>query len=352
MPRYVPILKGRKGELNALADISLATRSSVVPLIEVTPPSDEPGSSAAVKAFKDVAQRLADIYSGLPVMLDAGLFDLDEQRFGSDRTAVGELADWARSTGLDAQPVLRLADPEAAQIDAGRAHAEDGRGLTVRLLAEDLDEDAEDVDEALASVIARTGVGRSDVDLLLDVGAVDGDIAVRGGAALVRALVRGLQAVDEWRSVTVAAGAFPVDLSQFTAWVVGERPRFDAQLFDAVRSKRLPREVDFGDYGIGHPVLASGQAFLPPPQLRYTTAENWLVLKGRKNDPQGNSQFQKICELIAARPDFVGARLGKADARIAEGSPQGPGNGTTWRQIGTTHHLDFVAMRLTSLGEP
>jgi hypothetical protein len=350
MPRYVPILKGRQGELNALKDVGLATRSAIVPLIEVVPPSEESAADAVGKACKDAATKLADRYSGLPLMLDAGLFDLSAPP--GSQTAVGVLADWARSTGLEAQPVVRLGDPKAAHVDAGRANEQDGRGLAMRLVGDDVDEDAEDVDAALDAVLAAAGVDRPSVDLILDLGAVDGDIAVRGGASLVRALLRGLERVDEWRSVTIAAGAFPLDLSQFTPDVIGERPRFDAQLFDAVRSKRLPRDVDYADYAIAHPVLATGPGYPPPPQLRYTTADNWLVLKGRRNDPRGNAQFQKICQIIAQRPDFVGARLGRADARIANGSQEGPGNGTTWRAIGTTHHVDFVAARLTTLGEP
>lgn len=350
MPRYVPVLKARQGELNALKDVGLGTRAAMVPLIEVAPPSEEPRREAVVKACKDASTKLADHYSGQALMLDAGLFDLTVQH--GPQTAVGVLADWARSTGLEAQPVVRLGDPEAALVDAGRANEEDGRGLTIRLVGEDLDEDAEDVDAAVNALLATARADRASADLLLDLGPVDGDIAVRGGASLVRALLRGLEDVQEWRSVTVAAGAFPLDLSQFTPDVIGERPRFDAQLFDAVRSKRLPRDIDYGDYAIAHPVLTTGPAYPPPPQLRYTTAENWLVLKGRRNDPRGNAQFQRICELIAQRPDFVGARLGRADARIADGSKEGPGNGTTWRAVGTTHHLDFVAARLTTLGEP
>jgi hypothetical protein len=324
----------------------------MVPLIEVVPQGEETGNGDALsRAASDAARKMAERYSMQPLMLDAGLFDLSVQHRG--QTAVGVLADWARSTGLDAWPVVRLDDPKPALADAGRAHEQDGRGLTVRLDGEDVDEDAEDVDTTLADVLSQTGAARSDVDLLLDLGAIDGDISVRGGASLVRALLRGLEDVEEWRSVTVAAGAFPIDLSQFSPGVIGERPRFDAQVFDAVRSKRLPREIDYGDYAIAHPAFSSGPAFPPPPQLRYTTAEHWLVLKGRRNDPRGNDQFFWICETIAKHPDFVGARLGRADEVIGSGGTPGkPGNGATWRALGTTHHLDYVTLRLTNVGEP
>jgi len=55
---------------------------------------------------------------------------------------------------------------------------------------------------------------RRDVDLILDLGAVNGDLSVRAGARLVADALRGLSAVDEWRNVIVTGGAFPPDLSR------------------------------------------------------------------------------------------------------------------------------------------
>jgi hypothetical protein len=349
--RYVPILKGRQGELNALREAQPSTCKAMTPLVEIVPPAEESSDlAAAEKSCESAIAKLVASYQGYPVMVDAGLFDLSVP-LPSGKSALGVLTDAARSSLLPAQPVVRLGDPRLALSDARDAHAQDGRGLTIRVLGDDLDEDPDDVEEQLGKLATELGVSPQSVDLLLDLGAVEGDVAVRGGARMVVSLLRDLPSVDDWRSVTVASGAFPTDLSQFNAWVMGERPRFDAQVFDRVM-RRPTRHIDYGDYAIAHPLLSTGGPFAPPPQLRYTTAERWLVLKGSRNDPRGNSQFQVICTIVAGHPEFVGASLGRADQRIAAGSTEGPGNGSTWRAIGTTHHLDLVARRLTNLGEP
>ena len=347
--RYVPILKGKAGELDGLRDVQLRTRQEMRPLVEVVPPDDLDDMASTEKACRQTTTKLQARYVD-PVMLDAGLFDLSIMHAG--QTALGMLLDAAADAGLRAQPVIRVGDPAGAVRDAGAAHSRYQRGITVRLVGEDLDEDPDDLDPALDAILAGANVPRNEVDLVLDLGAVDSEVAVRGGARLVTSLMRDLPSITDWRSVTVASGAFPVDLSQFSPNVIGERPRLDAQLFDLVRGRRLPRQPDYGDYAIAHPLLTTGVPFSPPPQLRYTTADHWLVLKGRRNDPRANAQFHDICTRIAAHPEFAGIPLGQADARIAAGSPQGPGNGTTWRMLGTTHHLDLVAMRLTTLGEP
>lgn len=352
MGPYVPILKGKAGELAALSQVQPATWNLMSPLIEVVPPAEEGADpKAIVKSCKQVVEKVFSAYQGIPVMLDAGLLDLSVP-VSRGRSALAVLAEEARESHVTAIPVVRLDDPALAIEDACAANAQDEAGVVVRLLSDDLDEDPDDVQRQLDLVLTNLAVIPQSVDLLLDLGAVEGDIAVRGGARVAVSLLRELNDVQEWRSVIVAAGAFPVDLSQFSAWKLGEHPRFDAQLYDRVM-RRPPREdIRYADYAIAHPLLSTGQQFAPPPQLRYTTAEHWLVLKGSKRDPRGNAQFQDICQQIAAHPAFAGAALGIADQRIAAGHPQGPGNGTTWRAIGTTHHLDLIAARLTTLGEP
>lgn len=349
-PHYVPILKGRQGELDALREVSSNTRRAMTPLLEVVPKDENEDSATVYKVCQQTVEKLAARYTD-PIMLDGGHFDLDAVVDG-DRGVVAVLADAARTARVVAQPVLRVGDPSRAVREARGAHAVDGRGLTVRLGGEELDEEPEDLDHLFDTLLTQAGVDRSDTDLILDVGPVDADVAVRGGARMVTSFIRDLPSIGAWRSLTVASGAFPVDLSQFTADVIGERPRFDAQLFDRVRTRKLPRQPDFGDYAVAHPALTVGNMFSPPPQLRYTASEHWLVLKGRRTDPRGNAQFHRICEVVAHHPEFAGTPTGSADRRIAHGSPEGPGNGTTWRMISTTHHLDYVTLRLTNLGEP
>jgi hypothetical protein len=348
--RYVPVLKGRQGEFNALAEVQLATRRGMMPLLEVVP-ADPADPLGVIDDCRKAVEKLAKVWQA-PVLLDGGLLDLSLDLRLDARGPLWELSEHARAALLPAVPVLRLGDDILARTDAAAACEQDGNGLCVRMVEQDLDEEPDDLDQALDDLLRQVGVGRADTDLLLDTGAVDGDLAVRGGARIVLSLLRSLASLQDWRSVTVVGGAFPEDLSGFQPWVLGRRPRFDASLYDRVMSKRLPRDPDYGDYAVAHPLLRTGQPFAPPPQLRYTTASDWLVLKGRRNDPRGYNQFFDVCDVVSGQPEFSGPELGIADVRIAAPRDHGPGNGSTWRQVSTTHHLDLVVSRLASLGEP
>jgi Beta protein len=286
------------------------------------------------------------------LLLDAGFLPPDPVP-GDEFGTLGNSVMAAIDHGIDATPVVHLDGDRRAYRDAATLHADLHRGVALRLGTEDLDEDSEDIEEALTELLNALRVERRDVDLILDPGVVNGDLSVRAGARLVADALRGLSAVDEWRNIVVTGGAFPSDLSAYEPWTLGEAPRYDATLYDYLRQRRrLPRIPTFGDYAVTHPGLVAGLPYRSVPQLRYCVADRWLVLKGRLNDPRGHDQFFEICERIATHPDFVGAALGIADARIANPRSKGPGNAATWREVGTTHHLDFVVRRITTLDEP
>lgn len=346
-PRYVPILKGKRGEFDALGNLTEPTRASVYPLIEVLPSPEEQDVGADIdKAIAALRTR----WFQEPFMLDLSSFDLDERYEG--RTILGYAMGVARGF-LRPVAVVRLGDSDAVYADAGQAGA-NGIGVAIRLISEDLDVEPEELNEELDRVLAIMELDPAEIDLIVDVGAISGDFAITGGARLIKGVLRDLSHFPDYRSVTVAAGAFPADLSNVAAWTLGEHPRDDAALYNRVRNRPMSRTINFGDYAIAHPLLAAGVPFAPPPQLRYTVSDRWLSLKGKRNDPRGNSQFYDVCATIASHPAFVGAELGEADRRIANGrgGGHGPGNATTWRTIGTQHHVDLVVSRLTILGEP
>lgn len=350
---YVPVLKGRQGELAALRSIQPATRQHVMPLLEIVLGSgDEAFSAAQLRSAIEKTAGKLQTWAGHRLLLDAGSLTTEvELRDGFG--AVGFSITAAVEQGINATPVVRLDDGLLAFHDAGTWHSDTRCGIAIRLGAKDLEADAEDIDAALTDSLQILGVDRQHVDLVLDVGPVIGEVMMRLGARLAADVLRELTEVESFRQIIVTAGAFPADLTDYQPWTIGEPARYDAALYDhLLQRRRLPRSPTYGDYAVTNPILVTGLPYRAAPQLRYTVADRWLVLKGGRNDRRGNTQFYDVCERIAEHPDFVGATLGNADARIAASRRHGPGNASTWREISTTHHLDYVVGRITTLGEP
>lgn len=88
--------------------------------------------------------------------------------------------------------------------------------------------------------------------------------------------------------------------------------------------------------------------------IRYTAADMWLVPKGRSVKKHGTGQYETLCQKLVADKRFAGAAFSTGDRYIdacAAGN-DGPGNGTTWRQVPTNHHLTLVVSQMQSIMKP
>jgi hypothetical protein len=198
------------------------------------------------------------------------------------------------------------------------------------------------------------------VDLILDFGALTDERNASFSARIARLVLGELPHGDEWRTLVCAAGAFPPDLNGVQPEVLTELPRHDASMWNMVSGRVRGRVPIFGDYAIAYPVPMAGVAFAPAPQLRFTTADNWLVMKGRRKDRRGASQFYDICARIA-ETESVDPDLSWGDAYVTQAARSsadgvqalvGTGNAMIWRAIGTSHHMAYVANRLATAGVP
>ncbi len=79
--------------------------------------------------------------------------------------------------------------------------------------------------------------------------------------------------------------------------------------------------------------------------IRYTTEHAWLVIKGEGTRGRGNGQFHELCRKLVVRDEYSGRSFSDGDAYFFNCSVEveGPGNGSKWRQAGTSHHLAFVS---------
>ena len=161
--------------------------------------------------------------------------------------------------------------------------------------------------------------------------------------------------VAAWRQVVLAAASFPEDLSEVDAATVSTLPRREWELWSMLqrRPKLLPRQdFVFGDYGIAHPVPREldPRTMRMSASIRYTTPDSWLVIKGRNVRQYGFEQYFDLCRALVNRPEYNGADFSWGDAYIAKCAERvsGPGNATTWRKVGTNHHLTLVARQIAN----
>lgn len=351
---YLPILKGKAAEFTALSHSTTAQRANFTPLVEIIPGEDEEDAREIEKALVAGGSKLGAAWGTADRVFVDTFLVAETVPLTGGRLAVQFLADQLRDQGVQSIPVGRLGSDPPVVAALSSVCRLDGRGLCLRLSAEDL------VDPELVQLVEETlsdmGVAVSEVDLLVDRAEITGRLE-KPARHLGKSLNR-LADVGDWRSLTLAAGSFPADLSGQSQGQ-SSITRHDAALWRQVCSGQLNRVPAFGDYTIGHPLLAVGVAFAPAPQLRYTVDNEWLIWRGNKRNPRGSHQFYDHCAALVASGHFAGAAFSWGDGYIqraaasATGTIQvGPGNPTTWRTVGVSHHIALVVNRLTTAGEP
>jgi Beta protein len=358
---YVPILKGRAGELRALFEMKLPTSARLTPLVEVPLIADESDSDdPSVKEIRgDVVKFAADIKKRWDpdrrVIIDAG----NVPAFPNSIPTVYLINSFAQDD-YTVTPTVRPSDDELIIRGIAESIHEWGlKSACIRLSGDDLDDSDMPLKIAIDKVLAWLSLTPADVDLVLDFGPIMNEQAMSFAARIARLVLGELPYEKEWRTLVSASGAFPPDLSSIQSGVLSEIPRYDASMWCALKERVRGRVPIFGDYGIAYPTQTTGIPFAPAPQLRFTAEAKWLVMKGRLKDRRGAKQFYDICARVAGEgpvdPElswgdyyvYHAARAARLDDALTK-----PGNAMIWRAVGTSHHLAYVANRLATVGVP
>ena len=346
---YVPLLKWKRGEQQALAQLGQPERQWTRPLIDVIPESlsgDDDG--ARIGAYKAVVKQLGGIWGALPLFVDFSLFDTDELAPGG-RQPIDLFFDLARADGLRLIPVTGPYRDAAYQAAVAAIAAVDRRGVCVRAVQDDVFEGGFNTD--LMSTLTSLSLPPTDVDLIVDWGEIhqhnQGTVAMAA-----HSIISGLPALASWRSVTFAGSAFPTML-QGVGMILIDRTEWLA--WQHLRG-RVSRLVQFGDYCIAHPVYAP-VPFTGSAAIRYTIDDYWLIVRGRSlrgGAYGGFSQFVALSQQLIADSRYCGRAFSWGDDYIYQCAQQtvGTGNLTTWRAVGTNHHITFVVRRLANLLAP
>lgn len=356
---YVPVLKSKKGERDALGVIVDAVKDRLTPLIEI---DDVPCDAETSEPTRDLEQHcklnvdeLARTWGTTrKLFLDPQLVAPSQGPGGVDGSEYAFQR--AGAAGLQFIPVvgLRRTKPEVA---AALKHSQ--RGLCVRLEEDDL------ADPQLAATLSQflqsPGGERDhgDVDIVVDLASVV-DQPVHRVEMLARMYLTAVPHIKSWRTLTVAASAFPQTLGAVQRQSTTTLERTEWLAWARLHAGRgsLVRMPTFGDYAIQHPFVMEGYdpRYMPPSaNIRYTLDDEWLILKGQSvRRAPGKAQFQALAQALTSDARFMGQGhcKGCAEAHACAGGAAGYGASAPWRRIGTTHHLTHVMSQVAALPFP
>ncbi len=355
---YVPILKGKAGEFHALKLLDKESRNSCLPMLEIPAipwdfDLDAPKTSLD-KHLERFAKRVcASWSSGAQLLIDAQLVENDGLVAGVAHP-IAVLAQAISPEVARLIPVTGLGRSESYQLATRDAAGLHGHGASVRLEREDiLDLDA--LQDELKLLLEILSLDPTKVDLIVDLRELsEGDEV--STYEWISDVLRRLPLVNAWRRLVLSGSSFPENLSSLRADTSTMLPRVEWSIWKALRrTNSLPRLPLFADYAIAHPssIEVDPKKMRMSANIRYTLDSNWLVLRGRSVQLHGYAQFNRLSSELVMSGHFSGPEFSPGDryiARCAQGI-DGPGNATTWRWVGSAHHLTMVGRQLSALAD-
>lgn len=351
---YVPLLRWRQGEYEALFRLGDPQKNATCPLIEILPPDYDFEQRKPKKNLDEhlklFGKRLNAKWAGRPALIDAGRLD-PGARLPDGRHPLSFIFDEARIVGIPLVPLTGLERDAAYQAAVRGIALIDGRGASLRCsLAEVLDPD---FDRQVEALLGTLGVHWTALDIIIDLETPAFDPQDQ----LVAIIIAGLSQAtifNACRSTVLMATSFPDSLATM-AQAMQHFPRREWLLYKAVVAV-LPagmRRPTFGDYGIAAINFAQGDMrfMRGSPNIRYTVDDGWIVARARGAPRGSNQAYPSLCGLVTGSGAYLGSHFSAGSAYIAncQTGAVTRGNATTWKWVATNHHITKVLDDLAKL---
>ena len=347
---YVPVLKVKLGEKQALADLAPSMRQHVTPLLEVVERNSEtPLETHLHTAFTKLRPAVAGLER----------YFIDTREIAADGPiASGSVYGRCLEQGVAFTPVTGLTRP--GDVATG-LRAKGRNGIALRVARSEFEQ--QDVPTEVTAFLKSHRLSPDETDFILDLGAVD-DMVEDGVAEMARAFLHQVPEPRSWRTLSLIGCAFPLSMKLVARDSHAHTARMEWNAWrDSVylHASEFARVPTFGDCVIQHTKGVEGfnpKTMQGSAAIRYALGNEWLLLKGRGTRKASTKiQMPKLArELVAGglRVHFRGPDHCAGCRRIQEAAGGAPGAGSlmTWRRIGTVHHITTTVEAIQRLHAP
>lgn len=327
--QYVPVLKWKQGEWQALGGLDNQIKSATTPLLEMTPSTDSFDTCEDYvqdRALKRLAPRWhSECFADVNILLQYDEVSAEE--------AFNWIGESVKDTDLTCVPVVwprhhhivEGATELAGKI--GRACIRVDRSATIQPgLSTRLDE-----------IATALSLDRGQVDIIVD---LQNSLSVQDA----RGLLSHIPSPEEWRNIILAGGAFQRPTgTNVTAMVT----RTHLQLWNQLRGE-LHYPLIFSDFGAIEPEYMHIEGYVEVvAQISYTEASSWFVARGERVSVSGWEQTQQLSAQVVNSGHFLGANFSQGDHWIANRANGAgtSGNATKLVEVRQSHHMTHVVSR-------
>lgn len=339
---YVPIVKWKKGEQEALKHLTDEQKNKILPIIEIVNYEDP----------KKIINDLKNCYIN-PVYIDTVIAD------ENDRDYLLSILDKGRENNLEIYPVCYIDDLADLFIKLPN-HT---NRVSVKIPV------PEDVDgPSYKNIFPLLKKFQTDSNVLLDI-ILDLNLVAEKREAN-RQFKNAKEVLDDYllkenfyNLIILSVTSFPESLSSIPAGGKVSYSRFDILIYEKLLEKykttHIKNKLVYSDYGvtkytdseINFSILRNGIL----PKIRYTLDNSYRVLKGERDNKTRKliKSYIELAKEIVESDYYYGENFSYGDLEIKERAlglnKKGAGNHTNWVTISANHHIAVVIEQLSTL---
>jgi len=352
---YIPCLRWKMGEYQAVYTLSDTKKRMFTPLIEVPEIGWDFEENKEKKTIDEhlsdfVLKKIYKKWGNTFCFVDLKLIGLSV-RMKNGIHPLKYVFDDLRKEECSAIPVTGLDRDKAYQQVVTRILTKDNSGVCLRISIEEAAKNS--FRKEINSSLSALDIQANNCDLIIDLGAPN-FLPLDGFSMVIQQIVSKLPYLNDWRTFTVLSTSFPATMAGIKKG--GEVvTRHEWQLYkilvaDLRKAKlRLPT---FGDHTISHPqVLDMDMRLLKPnATIKFTIDDGWYIVKGNNVKDYGYEQFHGLSEQVLAFHHYRDSTFswGKEYIRKCANRSAKRGNLTKWVQVGTNHHIEKVTQDISS----
>jgi hypothetical protein len=351
---YVPCVRWKRGEYQAVLRLPDTTKRAFTPLIEVPEIGWDFEKEIETKTIDEhlapFAKRVAEKWGKHSCFVDLHLI-VPNERMHTGIHPVCFVFDGLRERKCSAIPVTGLDRDNVYQQEIKNVATHDKSGVCLRIKIEQAAKGS--LKSEFSSLLSRLKVKPESCDLIIDLGAPN-FIPLEGFSKAIEAIVSRFPHLNDWRTFTLLGTSFPETMASIKKG--GQIfPRLEWQLYMLLVANfqraglRIPA---FADYAISHPkvLIVDMRTARPSATIRYTIDNSWYIVKGENVRDYGYKQYRGLSGQVQFSRHYSCSTFSWGDQYIqncANGSVS-TGNLTTWRQVGTNHHITKVTQDIAS----
>lgn len=371
---YYPILRIKKGEAEALANLKSSTRAAIRPVL-VIPPMESVILSTAEKdkgvLLAAKQQRKDDNYApGFAKNMGIALkgsqplaYYLDAKPANLSPARLQKMLAGIKLLSVKPQPVLYLQGSASYWQLYNKAFGFPD-GVMLRLTSAEI---AVPTTLQLVKQLYRDfQLADTELVIMLDAGDVSGAETNMYAPSIANMCMQ-LQRAFPHVECVVAAGGYPSSLSRITPWT---QHRFDRKCWMLWKQVRQWEDsISFADYGPMSAVTLAETAQRGAPKVRYTLDNVFMLyqgvvktvtkasrsaaapIRGLKPPPSPTEQYLTISTEVCNLTEYPGAHFSWGDKHVFQAADPlflKRGNPTTWVTVNVSHHIEHVVATLAS----